>query len=148
MTLTLAFAEESPNSSIAFPIRLQQGLLQRTDEREAYLTLIATMARTPRGSWSGHSLFGFNEFFREIAREGLSDESRRQITQTAVKEMNSVLADLGLRRYLVESVAQDPIEKGPREGAQSGWTGHSMERRGITLILRERDTDRTTGYEL
>jgi len=55
---------------IAFPLRLDGGLLQKTNEREAYLLLLGIMARTPRGSWAGHSSFGFHEFFSEITRQG------------------------------------------------------------------------------
>jgi hypothetical protein len=148
MTVSPASAEESSNSSIAFPVRLQQGLLRRTDERDAYLTLIAIMARTPRGSWSGNAQFGFNEFFSELTKEGLSEDARRSITLAAVRELNAVLADLGLTRYQVESIVPDPIKREAQNSDRQRWAGHLMENRGITLTLRDSATDRTTGYVL
>lgn len=141
-------AEEFPNSSIAFPIRLQQGLLRKTSEQDGYLTLIAVMARTPRGSWPGHAQFGFNEFFSELTKEGLSEDSRRSITQVAIRELNAVLADLGLTRYQVESIVPDTTQKETQNSDRQRWTGHMMENRGITLTLRDSATDRTTGYVL
>lgn|GEM_PF-6802003 len=141
-------AEGFLSSSIAFPIRMQQGVLQRTDEREAYMTLIGVMARTPRGSWSGHALFGFNEFFSEILKESLSEDSRRTIVQAVVEELNEVLADLGLTRYQVESIVPDPLEREGQASNRPRWSGHSMERRGITLMLRDPNTNSATGYVL
>lgn len=141
-------SENLPNSSIAFPLRLRQGLLQKTDEREAYLTLLGVMARTPRGSWSGHSSFGFHEFFSEITKEGLSQESRTRIAERTAKEINAVLADLGLTRYRVDSLVLDPLESELQGGDRARWMGHAMERRGVTLMLRENGSDRTAGYAL
>ena len=142
------FAENLSSPSIAFPLRLRQGLLQKTDEREAYLTLLGIMARTPRGSWAGHPTFGFHEFFSEVAREGLSEESRTRIAETTAKEINEVLADLGLTHYLVDSLLLEPLEKDARGGERMRWAGHVMERRGTTLMLRESNSDRAAGYAL
>ena len=133
--------------SIAFPLRLRQGQLQKADEREAYLMLLEIMARTPRGSWPGHSSFGFSEFFSEITKEGLSRELRTRIAETAAKEINAVLADLGLTRYRVDSLLPDPFERESPSG-DGRWMGHAMERRGVTLMLRENGSDRATGYAL
>lgn len=130
--------------SIAFPLRLQRGLLQKTDEREAYLMLLGIMARTPRGSWAGHSLFGFNEFFSKFFQQGISQESRIRITETTVKEINTVLADLGLTHYRVDSLVIEPFEREVQGGSQEKWAGHVMEQRGVTLMLREVSSDRAT----
>ena len=142
------FAENLSSPSIAFPLRMRQGLLHKTDEREAYLTLLGIMARTPRGSWAGHPVFGFHEFFSAVAKEGLSEESRLRIAENTANEINAVLADLGLRHYLVDSLVLDPFEKENQNGDRTHWTGHMMERRGVTLMLRERGSDRAAGYAL
>jgi hypothetical protein len=143
--LSSTFHEENlSNPSIAFPLRLQRGLLQKTDEREAYLLLLGIMARTPRSSWAGHASFGFNEFFSEFAKQGISQESRTRIAETTAKEINAVLADLGLTHYRVDSIVIDPFEKEVKGGGQERWTGHVMEQRGVTLMLREISTDRAT----
>jgi hypothetical protein len=142
------FAENLAYPSIAFPLRLQQGLLQKTDEREAYLTLLGIMARTPRGSWAGHASFGFHEFFSDVAQESLSEESRNCIAEKTAKEINSVLADLGLTHYLVDSLVLDPLEKDAQGGDRTRWTGHMMQKRGTTLMLRESGSDRAAGYAL
>jgi hypothetical protein len=137
-----------PGSSIAFPVRLHQGLLQRTDEREAYLTLIAIMVRTPRGSWPGHPLFGFNEFFQEIANISLTSESRKRITLATIQEVNAVLADLGLIRFQLESLVPDIPEHESKQNNGPQWSGHEMDRRGFSAILRENDANRTIEYAL
>jgi len=143
-----SFAENLSSPSIAFPLRLQHGLLQKTDEREAYLTLLGIMARTPRGSWAGHSAFGFHGFFSEVAKEGLSEELRARIVERTTKEINAVLANLGLTHYLVDLLVLDPIEKDSQGGDRTRWTGHGMQERGVTLILRESGSDRAAGYAL
>jgi hypothetical protein len=140
-------ADNLSSPSIAFPLRLQQGLLQKTDERETYLMLLGIMARTPRGSWPGHPLFGFQEFFLEIARESLSEESRTRMAAATAEEINSVFADLGLTRYRVDSFVLDPLEK-DTQPHRAQWAGRAMGGRGATLMLRETGSDRATGYAL
>lgn len=142
------FAENLANPSIAFPLRLQQGLLRKTDEREAYLTLLGIMARTPRGSWTGHPAFGFHEFFSEVAKEDMLEESRLRIAERTAKEINAVLADLGLTHYLVDSLVLDPLEKDTQGGDRAPWTGYMMQKRGTTLMLRKSGSDRAAGYAL
>lgn len=132
------------NRSIAFPLRMRQGLLQKTDEREAYLILLGIMARTPRGSWSGHPSFGFREFFSEVAKEGLSQELRTRIVETTVQEINTVLADLGLTRYRADSLIPDLIDNELTGNNHAQWTGRSE----VTLMLRESGSDRNAGYAL
>lgn len=131
------------NPSIAFPLRTQQGLLQKTDEREAYLMLLEIMARTPRGSWAGHSLFGFQEFFPEVTRESLTPEARSRITDKTVHEINAVLADLGLTRYRVDSLVLEPLQP-----QQASWAAGMSGRQGVTLMLRESGSERASGYLL
>ena len=140
-------ADNFSNPSISFPLRLQQGLLRKTDEREAYLILLGIMAKTPRGSWGGHPSFGFQEFFPAITREGLSEESRTQLAAAAVKEINSVLTDLDLIRYNVDSLVLDPLDKNTQSSGSKS-TGRAMEVRGVTLMLREIGNERATGYAL
>jgi len=140
--------ENISHPSIAFPLRLQRGLLQKTDEREAYLMLLGIMARTPRGSWAGHASFGFNEFFAEFAKHGISQESTTRIAETTAKEINAVLIDLGLTRYRVDSLMIEPCGKELQGSGQEKWAGHIMEQRGVTLMLREVSSDRATRYAL
>lgn len=140
--------ESLPDLSIAFPVRLHRGLLRRTDEREAYLTLIAAMARTPRGSWPGHPLFGFNEFFQKVASESLTPETRKGMSLAAVQEINAVLADLGLTRFQLESIVPDKLEHKSQQNSPEQWSGHEMDRRGFTAILRESGDQHIIEYAL
>jgi hypothetical protein len=140
-------ADNLSNPSISFPLRLQQGLLRKTDEREAYLILLGIMARTPQGSWDGHPLFGFQEFFPAITTEGLSEESRTHLTIVTVEEINSVLNDVGLTRYSVDSLVLDPPDK-DAQSSRAQWTGRAMDERGVTLMLRETGSHRAIGYAL
>lgn len=142
------FAENISNPSIAFPLRLRRGLLQKTDEREAYLMLFEIMARTPRGSWGGHPSFGFHEFFTEVTKEGLSQQSRIALAEKTAAEINSVLADIGLTRYCVDSLQLDSVEREGSGKDQARWAGHLIERRGVTLMVRESNSDRASGYSL
>lgn len=146
--LYTAPGESLPGSSIAFPVRLHRGLLQRTDEQESYLTLIAVMARTPRGSWPGHPLFGFNEFFKKIANESLTPEARKGITAATVQDVKIVLADLGLTRFQLESIAPDRLEHESQQNTFQRWSGHEMDRRGFTAILRESGARHIIEYAL
>lgn len=141
-------ADNISSPSIAFPLRLHQGLLKKTDERETYLMLLGIMARTPRGSWAGHPLFGFQEFFPEISREGLSEELRTRMAAAATEQINSVLLELGLLRYRVDSIVLDPRHKDMQQSEGAQWTGRITEPRGVTLMLREDGSDRTVGYLL
>ena len=141
-------AETLPNPSIAFPLRLRQGLLEKTDEREAYMTLLGIMARTPRGSWAGHPSFGFRDFFSEIVKEGLSTDSRTRMAEAAAGQINSILADLGLTRYRVDSLVFEPFEKDTEGSARVRRAKPMREGHGVTLMLRESGSDRATGYAL
>lgn len=141
-------ADNTSSPSIAFPLRLRQGLLQKTDERETYLMLLGIMARTPRGSWAGHPLFGFQEFFPEISREGLSEEMRTRMAAAAAEQINSVLLELGLLRYRVDSIVLDALHKDTQLIEGTRWTGRITEPRGVTLMLHEAGSDRTVGCSL
>ena len=94
-------------ASIAFPVRVREGQLSRTNERAALEALVAIMARTPRGSWSGHPLFGFRDFFTDSA-------VRQNLPEPTIEELNKVLVDLGLGRYVVSSITRDADD--PEEG--------------------------------
>lgn len=148
--MSATYREDNLSSpSIAFPLRLRQGLLHKTDERETYLMLLGIMARTPRGSWSGHPLFGFQEFFPEVAREGLLEEARVRMASATAEQINSVLLELGLTRYRVESLVLDPLPKDLQQQPDGApWTGRTTERRGVTMMLREPGSDHTVGYAL
>jgi hypothetical protein len=141
-------AENLSNPSITFPLRLRQGLLQKTDERDAYLMMLGIMARTPRGSWPGHPLFGFQDFFPEITDENMSQESRTRMTETITGEINTVLADLGLTRYRVDSLTLEPLERVAQASNGVRPMGYKSEGRNVTLMLREAGSNRATGYVL
>lgn len=130
------------NPSMAFPLRLQQGLLQKTSEREAYLMLLEIMARTPRGSWAGHSLFGFQDFFADMTKEGLPQETRNRIADRTTQEINTVLADLGLNRYQVDSLA---LDSPPQEALRTAGFASPP---SVILMLRESGSERASGYQL
>lgn len=136
MTLVLS------NPSIAFPFRLQQGLLQKTSERESYLMLLEIMASTPQGSWAGHPLFGFQDFFAEMTKEGLPQDTRNRIADRTAQEINTVLTDLGLTRYHVDSLVLDSTPQ------QALRTTEFESPRGVILMLRESDSERASGYLL
>jgi hypothetical protein len=104
-------------ASIAFPLRLRQGQIGKTDERAAFEALLAVMARTPRGSWLGHPLFGFHDFFTGPA-------IRRELPEPTVEEINRVLIDLGLGSYSVTSISREIPQAG--EG-KSGIVGTGTE---------------------
>src|SRR5258708_40211292 len=108
--------------------------------------LLGIMARTPRGSWAGHPLFGFQAFFPEITREGLSEESRKRMQVVTVEEINSVLLDLGLTRYRVDSLVLDPPQKDMQQTERTRWAGRAIEGQGATLMLRENGSDHAVGY--
>jgi hypothetical protein len=141
-------AENLSNPSITFPLRLRQGLLQKTDERDAYLMMLGIMARTPRGSWPGHSLFGFQDFFPEITDENLSQESRTRMAETITEEINTVLTDLGLTRYRVDSLTLEPLERVMQASNSVRPMGYMSEGRNVTLMLREVGSNRAIGYAL
>jgi hypothetical protein len=106
------------------------------------------MARTPRGSWAGHRSFGFQEFFPEVSKENLTEESRTRMAAAMVEEINSVLLDLGLTRYRVDSLVLDSLQKDMQQSDQARWAGSTIESQGVTLMLRETGADRATGYAL
>jgi DNA-directed RNA polymerase subunit N (RpoN/RPB10) len=137
--------EDISQPVIAFPVRVNRGLLQKTDERDAYLTLLGVMARTPQGSWMGHPLFGFRDFFTQISKDGLSREVRMRISETTAAEINAVLADLGLTRYCVESLTPDSLDK---EIYNVENASRLTEKYGVTLTLRENGSSRTARYAL
>ncbi|GIU77234.1 MAG: hypothetical protein KatS3mg005_0472 [Bryobacteraceae bacterium] len=85
---------------IAFPLRLENGFLRRTDEAEAVLRFIEMMARTPAGSWAGCPSFGVRNFFENmrLRPEGL---------RLAEKAINDTLADLGIRHYRLKSIQKE-----------------------------------------
>jgi hypothetical protein len=146
--MNTASTERESASLIAFPLRIEQGLLRQTDEREAYLTLIALMARTPRGSWAGDPEFGFNELFSEFANSAQSPESRQRVLQSAVQQINAVLAGLGLTRYKLESFIPDAADTPSQDSNRPQWIVHGMDRRGLTAVLRETGTHRAIEYAL
>jgi hypothetical protein len=141
------YAQTVANPPIAFPLRIRKGLLQKSDERDAYLTLIGIMARTPRGSWAGHPAFGFNEFFSEVSREARTQEHRVDLSRNTVEEINAVLADLGLFRYRVESLLPAEADGEPPSNYAAG-AARTMAERSMTLMLRELGSDRVDGFLL
>ncbi|WP_158942863.1 hypothetical protein [Granulicella sp. S190] len=133
---------------IAFPLRLQQAQLQKTDARESYLTLLWIMARTPCGSWPGDQHFGFREFFHDVLKDGLSEEQRTRLIDTTVKNINTVMVGLDLRDYCVDSLALEGPPKELQGFERARWLNQSMEAYGVTLTVRERSSDRAYGYSL
>ena len=87
-------------SFISFPLRFQNGFLRRTSEADAILGLLRLMATTPGGSWPGSKSFGVRDVF-EKAR------TQPDAPKTAMERMNSVLVDLGITGYRVESIVKE-----------------------------------------
>src|SRR5215831_1953528 len=87
-------------SFISFPLRFQNGFLRRTSEADAILGLLRLMATTPGGSWRGSDSFGVRDVF-ERAR------THPDAPKTAMERMNSVLVDLGITGYRVESIVTE-----------------------------------------
>ena len=143
--------DNTSHSALAFPLRLQNAQLQKTDEREAYETLVWIMARSQRGSWPGSALFGFREEIGEIFRVMLKDaapgEQHLKACQVLACEINCALAALGLMLYEVEAIV---LEEPPREmqGAEQAlWFNHSMGASGATFVMR-RNADSSIGGHL
>lgn len=87
-------------SFIAFPLRLNNGFLRRSNEAEAVVNLLRLMATTPGGSWPGSVNFGVRDIF-EKART-LADAQK-----TAMERMNRALIDLGIKGYRVENLVKE-----------------------------------------
>jgi hypothetical protein len=130
--------------SIAFPLRLDQGLLRKTSEQEAFLSLVAIMARTTRGSWAGNHSFGFNDFFVEAANESLSPEKRKQLSASMTQHINDVLDNLGLTSHRVESIFLEPSGQETFEAGKPGdfRKVRALESRGFVISMRARDSAR------
>ena len=88
-------------SFIAFPLRLQNGLLKRAGEADAIVALIQAMARTPGGSWPGSPPFGLRDLLEDVRR-------RPALLPNAVAKLNSALADLGVTNYRVAALEREP----------------------------------------
>jgi len=93
-------------SFVAFPLRLENGFLRRVDEPSAVLALIEIMARTPHGSWGGSIHFGLRDWAQGTG-------GRPELTKMALGQLNHALADLGIRKYEVESITRETgLEQG------------------------------------
>ena len=86
---------------IAFPLRLEGGLLKRCSEQEAIAAVVEAMARTPGGSWAGSSSFGLRDLLEEA-------RFRPLVIPSLVSRLNRGLADLGLTSYRVEVMEREP----------------------------------------
>jgi hypothetical protein len=101
--------------AVAFPLRLERGLLRRTDPQNAVLTLVGIMARTPGGSWPGNPAFGFNEFFRKAIDRRLTAEARKKLSTETLQTINQALQSLGVSEYEVMSVEpEQPLKEKER----------------------------------
>jgi hypothetical protein len=147
-TMPAAGTHPAQHLSIAFPLRMPRGLLLKTGELDAYLTVIAIMARTPRGSWHGHPLFGFQELFAQVSKERLTPAQRNEMTRNAATEINLVLADLGLTRYSVDSIASESSGEGMEGGTMAWRSRPSIDVPEINVMLRERGGVRAQGYAI
>lgn len=87
-------------SFIAFPLRLQGGLLKRCDEPEAIIALVQAMARTPGGSWSGSPHFGLRDLLEDARR-------RPSLIPNLLAKLNQALVDLGVTNYRLETVERE-----------------------------------------
>ena len=88
-------------SFIAFPLRLEGGLLTRCGEPEAIVALVQAMARTPGGSWSGSTHFGLRDLLEDVRR-------RPALVPSLVAKLNEALIDLGVTNYRVVNMEREP----------------------------------------
>lgn len=70
------------------------------------------------------------------------------MAERAAEEINTVLADLGLTRYRVDSLVLEPIERDIQSGERPQRAIQPIEGRGVTMMLRESGSDRAAGYLL
>lgn len=91
-------------SFIAFPLRLNNSFLRRSEEVDAILSLIRVMATTPHGSWAGTRHFGIRDLFEQ-------GRVRPELPAQAMQEINRALEDLGITHYRVQSIAKEPQAK-------------------------------------
>ncbi len=87
-------------SFIAFPLRLHNSFLRRTNEVESIVGLLRLMAGTPGGSWPGSANFGIRDIF-EKAR------TQPDAPKIATERMNRALIDLGITGYRVENIVKE-----------------------------------------
>lgn len=93
---------------MSFPLRLQNGILLKSDEAEGVLSLIRIMAATPHGSWSGSPNFGLRDLMNG---SGSLPEKMQQITQ----ELNSALSALELHTWRVETITCESGDPGMQQ---------------------------------
>ena len=92
---------------LAFPLRLEGGLLRRCEEPEAVISLMEIMAWTPYESWAGCKHFGLRDFFEQDARRPVPS-----LPERAVREINLALEELGVAHYRLRSLVRG-AEIGP-----------------------------------
>jgi hypothetical protein len=90
-------------SCLAFPLRLRQGLLQKTTEQDSFEDLLAIMAATPDQSWVGDPHFGFREYFASSA-------ARKDLPEPMIEDQNKALQNLGLSHFVILSVKREIID--------------------------------------
>ena len=85
---------------LAFPLRLEDGVLKRCEEAEAVVSMVRAMARTPRGSWSVLPSFGLRDFLEDARR-------RPGSLQGTVAQLNATLRELGISHYRVDAIIRE-----------------------------------------
>jgi len=83
-------------SCLAFPLRMEKGLLRRCSESEALASLLEVIGRTDYGSWSGSEAFGT----LGLTKVGATRQQAKQIEDA----INQTLRDLHITAYRVASV--------------------------------------------
>jgi hypothetical protein len=91
---------EESASFLAFPLRLQDGFLRRTDAAEAVVTLLQIMVDTSRGKWKGSERFGMREYFEQA-------RTQPALIEVAIPEMNAALEDLGITHIQVQNITRE-----------------------------------------
>ena len=62
--------------------------------------LLRVMAATPHGSWAGCPHFGMRDFFEQA-------RLRPELVQTALREANLALEDLGIASFRLDSISKE-----------------------------------------
>jgi len=112
---------------VAFPLRIKDSFLKRTEEPEAVLALIEVMARTPHGSWAGSAHFGLRDYFEDV-------RGKSETQQVALQELNGALQDLGITAFRAKSIQLEASSS--RGGAAYVVTLVSTEQSDQTYSLR------------
>ena len=113
---------------LSFPLRIEKAFLARCDEREAVLQLVRAMARTPHGSWKDCPSFGVRDLFEQA-------RNHRELTETAVRQMNAALDDLGVTAFRVAAIRAETAPEAEEQAYVVELTDTAHQGETLSLAL-------------